>query len=70
MNAPQGGPTGVTQAIPEDAPARSSAPILPPMAPPQPSWKETAKAEVEKPEAAKAETAKPDVVEGGEGGKE
>jgi len=47
VNAPQG---PVTQATPEDAPARSSAPILPPMAPPtQPSWKE--KPEGEKPES-------------------
>ena len=59
MNAPQGGPTGITQAIPEDQPARTSAPILPPMAPPQPSWKDK-----DKPEA---ETAKP---ENGEEGKE
>jgi small subunit ribosomal protein S3 len=50
INAPQGGPTGVTQAIPEDAPARSSAPILPPMAPPtQPSWKEKEKPEGDAP---------------------
>jgi small subunit ribosomal protein S3 len=55
VNAPQG---GVTQALPEDTGARSSAPILPPMAPPQPSWKE-------KPEAEKPET-----TESGEGGKE
>jgi small subunit ribosomal protein S3 len=55
INAPQGGPTGVTQAIPEDAPARASAPILPPMAPPQPNWKEK-----EKPE----ETGKPEASEG------
>ncbi len=45
VNAPVGGPGGVTQAIPEDAPARSSAPILPPMAPPQPNWKEKDKPE-------------------------
>jgi small subunit ribosomal protein S3 len=46
MNAPQG---PVTQATPDDATARTSAPILPPMAPPtQPSWKE--KPEGEKPE--------------------
>jgi small subunit ribosomal protein S3 len=44
-NAPQG---GVVQAAPDDA-ARTSAPILPPMAPPQPSWKD--KAEGDKPEA-------------------
>jgi small subunit ribosomal protein S3 len=60
QHAPVGGPTGVTQAIPEDAAARTSAPILPPMAPPQPSWKEN-KPEAEKP----AETAKPE-----DGGKE
>jgi small subunit ribosomal protein S3 len=30
---------GVVQATPGDMPSRSSAPILPPMAPPQPSWK-------------------------------
>ena len=61
VNAPQGGPTGVTQAIPEDAPARASAPILPPMAPPTHlSWKDK-----EKPEDAKPETS-----ETGEGGKE
>jgi small subunit ribosomal protein S3 len=65
MHAPQGGPGGVTQAIPEDAAARTSAPILPPMAPPQPNWKE--KPEGEKPETAKSETGKP---EGTEGGKE
>jgi hypothetical protein len=47
VNAPQG---PVTQATPEDATARSSAPILPPMAPPQPSWKEKDKPEGEKPE--------------------
>ncbi len=40
----------VTQATPDDVTARTSAPILPPMAPPtQPSWKE--KPEGEKPEA-------------------
>jgi small subunit ribosomal protein S3 len=55
VHAAQG---GVTQAIPEDAAARTSAPILPPMAPPQPTWKE-------KPEG---ETAKPEGVD--EGGKE
>jgi small subunit ribosomal protein S3 len=55
-NAPVGGPSGVTQAIPEDSPARSSAPILPPMAPPQPTWKDKDKPEGENP--------------GGEGGKE
>src|ERR1700731_4292143 len=38
-NAPVGGPGGVTQALPEDQP-RTSAPILPPMAPPTPSWKD------------------------------
>jgi hypothetical protein len=59
MNAPVGGPTGVTQAIPEDSPARSSAPILPPMAPPQPTWKDKDKPEGDKPETG-----------GGEGGKE
>jgi small subunit ribosomal protein S3 len=48
-NSPQGGPTGVTQAIPEDAPARASAPILPPMAPPQPNWKDKEKPEGEAP---------------------
>jgi len=37
-----GGPGGITQAIPEDAAARTSAPILPPMAPPQPNWKDKA----------------------------
>jgi len=48
-NAPQG---PVTQATPEDATARTSAPILPPMAPPtQPSWKDKEKPEGEKPEA-------------------
>jgi small subunit ribosomal protein S3 len=51
-NAPQG---PVVQATPEDAAARTSAPILPPMAPPQPSWKDK-----DKPEGS----------EGGEGGKE
>jgi small subunit ribosomal protein S3 len=60
MNPPQQG--GVTQAIPEDAAARTSAPILPPMAPPQPSWKEKDKPEGEKPEVVKPEA--------GEGGKE
>jgi small subunit ribosomal protein S3 len=57
VHAPQG---GVTQAIPEDAPARSSAPILPPMAPPQPTWKDK-----DKPEGDKTEPN-----QGGEGGKE
>jgi len=52
VNAPQG---PVVQATPEDATARTSAPILPPMAPPQPSWKDK-----DKPEGS----------EGGEGGKE
>jgi small subunit ribosomal protein S3 len=52
VNAPQG---PVTQATPDDATARTSAPILPPMAPPQPSWKDK-----DKPEGS----------EGGEGGKE
>jgi small subunit ribosomal protein S3 len=52
VNAPQG---PVTQATPDDATARTSAPILPPMAPPQPSWKDK-----DKPEGG----------EGGEGGKE
>jgi hypothetical protein len=60
MNPPQ--QSGVTQAIPEDAAARTSAPILPPMAPPQPSWKEKDKPEGEKPEVVKPEA--------GEGGKE
>jgi small subunit ribosomal protein S3 len=59
-NAPQG---PVTQATPDDV-LRTSAPILPPMAPPtQPSWKE-------KPEGEKPETDKPDVNPGGEEGKE
>jgi small subunit ribosomal protein S3 len=57
VHAPQG---GVTQAIPEDSPARSSAPILPPMAPPQPTWKDK-----DKPEGDKTEPN-----QGGEGGKE
>jgi small subunit ribosomal protein S3 len=57
VNAPQGGPSGVTQALPEDAPARTSAPILPPMAPPtQPSWKEKDKPEGEKPESVEGNT--------------
>jgi small subunit ribosomal protein S3 len=60
-NAPQGGPTGVTQSIPEDAPARASAPILPPMAPPQPNWKDQ-----EKPEAPAASEGMPET----NGGKE
>jgi small subunit ribosomal protein S3 len=70
VHAPQGGTHGglsqggVTQAIPEDAPARASAPILPPMAPPQPSWKDK-----DKPED-KPDTNKPDTNQGGEGGKE
>src|SRR5579863_8536574 len=38
---PHSGPQegGVVQATPGDMPSRTSAPILPPMAPPQPSWK-------------------------------
>jgi small subunit ribosomal protein S3 len=31
---------GVTQAPPAELPSRAGAPILPPMAPPQPSWKQ------------------------------
>src|ERR1700723_15934 len=47
MNAPQG---PVTQASPDEATTRTSAPILPPMAPPpQPSWKEKEKPEGETP---------------------
>jgi small subunit ribosomal protein S3 len=47
MNAPQG---PVTQATPDEATTRTSAPILPPMAPPtQPSWKEKDKPEGETP---------------------
>ena len=62
-NAPQG---PVTQATPDDLTTRTSAPILPPMAPPTHlSWKDK-----EKPEEAKPETDKPDVNPGGEGGKE
>jgi small subunit ribosomal protein S3 len=63
VNAPQG---PVTQATPDDLTTRTSAPILPPMAPPTHlSWKDK-----EKPEEAKPETDKPDVNPGGEGGKE
>jgi len=61
VNAPQG---PVVQATPDDATARTSAPILPPMAPPQPSWKDKDKPE-DKPDANK-----PDTNQGGEGGKE
>jgi small subunit ribosomal protein S3 len=42
VNAAQG---PVTQATPDDATARTSAPILPPMAPPQPNWKDKDKPE-------------------------
>ncbi|PYT18878.1 MAG: 30S ribosomal protein S3 [Acidobacteria bacterium] len=44
---------GVVQATPGELPSRTSAPILPPMAPPQPSWKQDTKpesAEEKKPE--------------------
>jgi hypothetical protein len=45
----------VTQATPDDVLARTSAPILPPMAPPtQPSWKE--KPESEAPESVEGST--------------
>jgi small subunit ribosomal protein S3 len=39
---PQQAPSvgGVVQATPGDMPSRAAAPILPPMAPPQPSWKQ------------------------------
>jgi hypothetical protein len=68
----------VTQAIPEDQPARTSASILPPMAPPQPSWKDREKAEGDKPEAGTSKTAQPEAAQpeankpeaGGEEGKE
>jgi small subunit ribosomal protein S3 len=50
---------GVTQAAPSDMPTRTSAPILPPMAPPQPSWKPkpeaTETAPAPKPEGEKSE---------------
>jgi small subunit ribosomal protein S3 len=36
---------GFIQETPADLPSRSSAPILPPMAPPQPTWKQDAKPE-------------------------
>jgi small subunit ribosomal protein S3 len=55
----QGG--GVSQATPGDMPSRTSAPILPPMAPPQPTWKakpeggEPAPAPTPKPEGEKSE---------------
>ena len=61
VNAPQG---PVVQATPDDATARTSAPIFPPMAPPQPNWKDK-----DKPED-KPDTNQPDVKQGGEGGKE
>src|ERR1700722_12475801 len=37
--------TGAAQAHPGDLPARGPSPILPPMAPPQPSWKQESKPE-------------------------
>ena len=49
------GGQGVVQAPPGDMPARTSAPILPPMAPPQPSWKQ----QEPKPEGAMPEPEKP-----------
>ncbi len=49
---------GVTQAAPSDMPSRTSAPILPPMAPPQPSWK--AKPEATEPAAHPSTAPKPD----------
>jgi small subunit ribosomal protein S3 len=39
------GGQGVVQAPPGEMPTRTSAPILPPMAPPQPSWKQDTKTE-------------------------
>jgi small subunit ribosomal protein S3 len=53
MNAPQG---PVTQATPDDATARTSTPILPPMAPPQPNWKEKEKPEGETPAPTEGKT--------------
>jgi len=50
--------SGVVQATPGDMPSRTSAPILPPMAPPQPSWKakpEGESAPAPKPEGEKSE---------------
>ena len=60
----------VTQATPDDATARTSAPILPPMAAPptQPSWKDKDKPEGEKPEG--AEIKGNDFKGNDEGGKE
>ncbi len=43
--APGGAGQGVVQAPPGDMPTRGSSPILPPMAPPQPTWKQESKPE-------------------------
>jgi small subunit ribosomal protein S3 len=54
INAPTG---GVVQATPDDVTTRTSAPILPPMAPPtQPSWKEKEKPEGETPATSEGNT--------------
>jgi small subunit ribosomal protein S3 len=57
-SGPQETGGGVVQATPGALPSRTSAPILPPMAPPQPSWKakpEGEPAPAEKPEGEKSE---------------
>jgi hypothetical protein len=50
MAAPQPQESGAVQAPPGDMP-RSTAPILPPMAPPQPTWKQEPKAAENEPAA-------------------
>jgi small subunit ribosomal protein S3 len=50
MAAPQHQESGAVQAPPSDMP-RSTAPILPPMAPPQPTWKQEPKAAENEPTA-------------------
>jgi len=45
FGGPSPAPHGAVQAPPGDLPSRTAAPILPPMAPPQPTWKQDTKPE-------------------------